>query len=419
MQGKVSPERSATTPVYVEIDVCKEKTRRPHPSPRPDARIRQLWGNQTIEAFAQGPRGRARGDGGDGQVPPRRPSQPRCRRLRRRRRQSVAFAAVRRGLGRFGQDRPRRLPNAGDPLRKPQARRRGRRRTALLNQLGATTARPAAVEIKRQLRAAETAIENLEAEIEALIGADPRLARRLAILTSIPGVGTVTAIALIAGLAELGSLSAKQAAMIVGLAPIACDSGQSRGRPPHQGRTRPCPPRPLHGRGVRRALQPGAQRPSTTASSQTAKSPKSPSPPSCESSSSSPTPSSAKTAPGSPITLNSRHRCSPEKSDRSNRAGASRPRYTPGESRKGRLAAALAYAARLKRSDRKRTNFRVADGTPHSPDHAKPIAIIAQVDGSGAPEARPNSNAFFPSVVESNRRKRTKISDGNPLIIRG
>src|SRR5271155_2663377 len=47
-------------------------------------------------------------------------------------------------------------------------------RTTLLNQLGATTTRPAAVEIKRQLRAAETAIENLGAEIEALIGADPR-----------------------------------------------------------------------------------------------------------------------------------------------------------------------------------------------------------------------------------------------------
>jgi len=102
-------------------------------------------------------------------------------------------------------------------------------RTALLNQLGAATARPAAVEIKRQLRAVETAIENLGAEIERLIGADPRLARRLAILTSIPGVGTVTAIALITGLAELGALSAKQVAMIVGLAPIAWDSGQMSG----------------------------------------------------------------------------------------------------------------------------------------------------------------------------------------------
>jgi transposase len=102
-------------------------------------------------------------------------------------------------------------------------------RTVLLNQLAATRANAAALEIKRQLRAAETAIENLGAEIERLIGADPVLARRLAILASIPGVGTVTAIALIAGLSEIGSLSAKGAAMIVGLAPIACDSGESSG----------------------------------------------------------------------------------------------------------------------------------------------------------------------------------------------
>lgn len=102
-------------------------------------------------------------------------------------------------------------------------------RTALLNQLGATTAPKAAAEIKRQLRAAETAAGNLGAEIERLIAADPVLARRLAVLTSIPGVGATTAVALIVGLAEIGSLSAKQAAMIAGLAPIACDSGEHTG----------------------------------------------------------------------------------------------------------------------------------------------------------------------------------------------
>ena len=102
-------------------------------------------------------------------------------------------------------------------------------RTALRNQLAATQANAAALEIKRQLRAAETAIENLGAEIERLIAADPVLARRLTILTSIPGIGVATAIALIAGLSEIGSFSAKEAAMIVGLAPIACDSGESSG----------------------------------------------------------------------------------------------------------------------------------------------------------------------------------------------
>ena len=98
-------------------------------------------------------------------------------------------------------------------------------RTALLNQLGEASVPVAIAEIKRQIRACETSLANLDAEIERLIAADPILARRLAVLTSIPGIGTTTAVALIVGLAEIGALSDKQAAMIAGLAPIACDSG--------------------------------------------------------------------------------------------------------------------------------------------------------------------------------------------------
>ncbi len=102
-------------------------------------------------------------------------------------------------------------------------------RTALLNQLGEASVPVAIAEIKRQIRAVETSLANLEAEIERLIAADPSLARRLAVLTSIPGIGTTTAVALIVGLAEIGSLSDKQAAMIAGLAPIACDRGEQAG----------------------------------------------------------------------------------------------------------------------------------------------------------------------------------------------
>ena len=74
-------------------------------------------------------------------------------------------------------------------------------RTALLNQLGEASVPVAIAEIKRQIRAVETSLANLEAEIERLIAADPSLARRLAVLTSIPGIGTTTAVALIVGLA--------------------------------------------------------------------------------------------------------------------------------------------------------------------------------------------------------------------------
>ena len=52
-----------------------------------------------------------------------------------------------------------------------------------------------------------------------------RSERRYRIVRSIPGIGPVAATALVVGLDELGSCSAKQAAMLAGLAPVACDSG--------------------------------------------------------------------------------------------------------------------------------------------------------------------------------------------------
>jgi len=102
-------------------------------------------------------------------------------------------------------------------------------RTALLNQLAVSKSKRLILEIKRQLRAFETSIANLEAEIARLIKTDLRLQRRLEILVSIPGVGDLTAVALIVELQEIGALSAKQVALLAGLAPIACDSGDTKG----------------------------------------------------------------------------------------------------------------------------------------------------------------------------------------------
>src|SRR4051794_7900723 len=62
-----------------------------------------------------------------------------------------------------------------------------------------------------------------------MIAADPDLARRYARLTSMPGVGLVLAFTLIALLPELGRMSRKQIAALVGLAPYDFDSGKLRG----------------------------------------------------------------------------------------------------------------------------------------------------------------------------------------------
>lgn len=83
-------------------------------------------------------------------------------------------------------------------------------------------------------------IAELDVAIEALIAGDPEQAKRYRILTSIPGVGPVTAAALLCWMPELGSLDRRQAAALIGVAPFADDSGQHHGaRYIRGGRRRP------------------------------------------------------------------------------------------------------------------------------------------------------------------------------------
>ena len=73
-----------------------------------------------------------------------------------------------------------------------------------------------------------------------MIAANGEQAERFRILTSIPGVGVVTAAALLCWMPELGSLGRRQAAALIGVAPFANDSGQHRGaRHIRGGRRRP------------------------------------------------------------------------------------------------------------------------------------------------------------------------------------
>ena len=58
----------------------------------------------------------------------------------------------------------------------------------------------------------------------------PALRERATQLRSAPGVGPKTSWSLLAELPELGQLSGRQASALVGLAPVARDSGRFRGR---------------------------------------------------------------------------------------------------------------------------------------------------------------------------------------------
>jgi transposase len=69
----------------------------------------------------------------------------------------------------------------------------------------------------------------IERELLRAIEADPGWREQLALLQSIPGVGLVTALTLLAELPELGSLSDKHVAALVGVAPMNRDSGRKHG----------------------------------------------------------------------------------------------------------------------------------------------------------------------------------------------
>jgi transposase len=82
----------------------------------------------------------------------------------------------------------------------------------------------------QRLRQIEAQIAALDRLCRELVASDQILSQRLAILTSIPGLGEATGIALLADMPELGEIEPKQAASLAGLAPIARESGTWRGK---------------------------------------------------------------------------------------------------------------------------------------------------------------------------------------------
>lgn len=73
-------------------------------------------------------------------------------------------------------------------------------------------------------------IQQLEAEIEALLESLPEWQAKAECLDSIPGVGQITAVTVLVEMPELGQLNRQKIASLAGLAPFNRDSGQKRGR---------------------------------------------------------------------------------------------------------------------------------------------------------------------------------------------
>jgi len=105
-----------------------------------------------------------------------------------------------------------------------------RDRTALKNREKNLTVALLKRQCSQRLEQIARHIAALDAEIAAVIAADEKLARRHNIITSMAGLGTLTANQIIATMPELGSLDNKQAASLAGLAPVARQSGQWKGK---------------------------------------------------------------------------------------------------------------------------------------------------------------------------------------------
>jgi transposase len=83
---------------------------------------------------------------------------------------------------------------------------------------------------RRRIARLAADIDMLDRHLAAIVESDAALAHRYRLLTSMPGVGPVLACTLIALLPELGTMSRKQVAALVGVAPYAFESGKFKGR---------------------------------------------------------------------------------------------------------------------------------------------------------------------------------------------
>ena len=102
-------------------------------------------------------------------------------------------------------------------------------RTAEQNRLG-LAAPGVARSIRDHIRWLDRQLDRAGRELAAAVEASPVWRAKDDLLRGVPGVGPVVARTLLADLPELGALTGKQIAALVGLAPVARDSGTRRGQ---------------------------------------------------------------------------------------------------------------------------------------------------------------------------------------------
>ena len=101
--------------------------------------------------------------------------------------------------------------------------------TAERNRL-ATARRSVRASVQQHVRWLERRVHDTDADLTTTLQRSPLWRAKDDLLRSVPGIGPTTSCILIAFLPELGTLSRREIASLVGVAPLNRDSGQHRGR---------------------------------------------------------------------------------------------------------------------------------------------------------------------------------------------
>jgi len=90
-------------------------------------------------------------------------------------------------------------------------------------------------DVKENIELLQKRLDKIESQIKTMIRESPIWKEKVKILTSVTGIGIITAFSLIAIFPELGSINRKKAASLAGLAPMTRQSGNYRGKSFTQG----------------------------------------------------------------------------------------------------------------------------------------------------------------------------------------
>jgi len=91
-------------------------------------------------------------------------------------------------------------------------------------------ARPVRRDIQQHIRWLERRLSDLDGDLSRQVRSSPQWREQDDLLQSVPGVGPISSVTLLAQLPELGRLNRKEIAALVGVAPLNRDSGTLRGR---------------------------------------------------------------------------------------------------------------------------------------------------------------------------------------------